>query len=125
MSRVIANTTQTLDHNRYAGKSPQIGVKPVGLCSPSQGLLDTSQLLRFQLRFPACSTSASQCPTATPLPLLVPATYALAAHLQFVGNPCQNHLASGEHSSRSLPPMCHRSEIPALPNVNFHAAIVT
>jgi len=45
MSRVIANTGQTLDDNRYAGKSPQIGVKPVGLCSPPQCILDTLQLL--------------------------------------------------------------------------------
>jgi hypothetical protein len=125
MSRVIVNTAQTLDNNRYAGKGPQIGVKPVSLCSHSQCLLDPAQLLRFHLRFPTCSTSASQGTTATPLPLAVPATYALAAHLQFVGNPRQNQLASGEHSSRSLSSICHCLEIPTLPNVSFHAAIVT
>jgi hypothetical protein len=125
MSRVVVNTGQTLDDNRYAGKSPQIRVKPVGLCSPSQCLLDTSQLLRFQLRLPACSTSASQCATASPLPLLIPATYTLAAYLQFAGNPRQNHLASGEYSSRSLSSLCHCPEIPTLPNMSFHLAIVT
>ena len=47
LSRVIMNTRQTLDNDRHAGKGPQLGFKPVGPCSHSQGSLDTSQLLRF------------------------------------------------------------------------------
>jgi len=125
MSRVVVNTGQTLDNNRYTGKGPQIGVKTVGLGSHSQCILDTSQLLTFQLRFPTCSTRASQCATAAPFPLLVPATYALAAYLQFVGNPRQNQLAGGEQSSRSLSSLCHGPEIPSLPNMSFHASMVT
>jgi hypothetical protein len=57
--------------------------------------------------------------------LLVPAAYALAAYLQFSGNTRQDHLASREQSSRSLPSLPHGLEVPPLPNVSFHASHYT
>jgi len=97
----------------------------VGLCSLSQCNLDTLQLFPFQLRFAARSTRATQCATSTSLPLLIPATHALATYLQFSGNPRQDHLASGKQSGRSLPSLCHCPEIPTLSKVSLHASILT
>jgi len=121
MSRMIVHPCQSLDNNRYARECPQICAKTVGLCSLSQCDLDTSQLFLFQLRFAARSSRAPQCPAAATLPLHVPAAYTLAAYLQFSGNPCQDHLANREQSSRSLPSLPHGLEIPSLSNVSFHA----
>jgi hypothetical protein len=97
----------------------------MGLCPLSQRNLDTLQLLPPQPRFATRSTRASQCATATPLPLLVPATYALATYLQFSGNPRQDHFPSRKQSGRSLPSLCHCSEIPTLSKVSLHASILT
>ena len=121
MSRMIVHPCQSLDNNRYARECPQICSKTVGLCSLSQCDLDTLQLFLFQLRFAPRSSRAPQCPAAATLPLHVPAAYTLAAYLQFSGNPCQDHLASREQSSRSLPSLPHGLEIPPLSNVSFHA----
>jgi hypothetical protein len=97
----------------------------MGLCSLSQRNFDTSQLFTFQLRLATRSTRTSQCAPATTLPLLVPATYALATYLQFSGNPRQDHLASGKQSGRLLPSLCHCPEIPTLSKVSLHANILT
>ena len=121
MSRVIVHAGQALDNNSYARECPQICAKTVGPCSLSQCDLDTSQLLSFQLRFATRSARASQCAATATLPLLVPATYALAAYLQFSGNPRQDHLANREQSGRSLPSLHHCSEISPLSNVSLHA----
>jgi len=96
MSRMIVHPGQSLDNNRYPRERPQICAKTLGLCSLSQCDLDTSQLFSFQLRFATRSPRASQCPAAPTLPLHVPAAYALAAYIQFSGNPRQDHLASRE-----------------------------
>jgi hypothetical protein len=124
MSWVIVHPGQSLDNNHYARECPQICAKTVGPCSLSQRHLDTSQLLSFQLRFATRSTRAPQCTAAATLPLLVPAAYALAAYLQFSGNPRQDHLPSREQSSRSLPSLPHGFEIPPLSNVSSHASII-
>ena len=125
MSRMIVHPGQSLDNNRYPRERPQICAKTVGSCSLAQCDLDTPQLFSFQLRFATRSARASQCPAAATLPLLVPAAYTLAAYLQFSGNPCQDHLASREQSSRSLPSLSHSLEIPPLSNVSFHASHCT
>jgi hypothetical protein len=121
---MIVHAGQALDNNSYARECPQICAKTVGPCSLSQCNLDTSQLLSFQLRFATRSACASQCSATAMLPLLVPATYALAAYLQFSGNPRQDHFASREQSGRSLPSLHHCSEIPPLSNVSLHASII-
>jgi len=97
----------------------------MALCSLSQRNLDTSQLFPLQSRFATRSTRASQCATAAPLPLLVPATYALATYLQFSGNPRQDHLASRKQSGRSLPSLRHRPKMPTLSKVSLHEPILT
>ena len=125
MSRVIVYPRQSLDNNRHPRERPQICAKTVGPCSLSQCNLDTSQLLSLQLRFATRSTRTPQSPSAASLPLLVPAAYALAAYFQFSGNPRQNHLASREQSSRSLPSLPHGLEIPPLSNVSLHASHYT
>jgi len=125
MSRVIVYPRQSFDNNRHPRERPQICAKTVGPCSFSQCDLDTSQLLSLQLRFATRSTRASQSPSAATLPLLVPAAYALAAYLQFSGNTRQDHLASREQSSRSLPSLPHGLEVPPLSNVSFHASHYT
>ena len=125
MSWVIVHSGQSFDNNRYARECPQICAKTLRPCSLSQCDLDTSQLLSLQLRFATRSSCAPQCATAATLPLLVPAAYALAAYLQFSGDPRQNHLAGREQSSRSLPSLPHGLEIPPLSKVSFHASHYT
>jgi hypothetical protein len=80
MSRVIAHTCQPLDDNSCAGECPQICTKTVSLCSLSQCNFDMSQLLSAQLRLATRLARASQCAATATLPLLVPATHALAAY---------------------------------------------
>lgn len=120
MARVIMNAGQPFDDRSDARQGPEIRAVSVSPRSFAQGPLDASQLRRAQLRLTAGPAGASQRGSSAPLPLFVPPTDALAAHLQVSSNGRRDQPARREQACGALSPLFQNLKISPWTIMSMH-----
>jgi len=120
MTRVIMDAGQPFDDQSDARQSPEIRAVSVSPRSLAQGQLDAPPLCRAKFRLTAGPAGASQCGGPAPLPLFVPTTDALTAHLEVSGNGSQDHLACCEHTRGALSPLFQSLKISPWTILSMH-----
>jgi len=120
MARVIMYTGQPFDDRSDARQGPEIRAVAMSPRSLAQGPLDASQLRRAQLRLPADPAGASQRGGPASLPLCVPPTDALAAHLQMSSNGRQDQPARREQACGVLSPLLQSLKISPWTIMSIH-----
>jgi hypothetical protein len=111
MPRVIVDAGQPFDDHGDARQSPEIGAIAMSPRSLAQSLLDPPLLGRIQFRFTAGPAGASQRLGSAPLPLFVPPTDALSAHLEVSSNRRQDQLTGREQARGALAPLLQSPKI--------------
>jgi hypothetical protein len=111
MTRMIMDARQPFDDASDARQSPEIRVKTVSPRALAQSPLDPLPLGRTQFRLPAGPAGAAQGFGPAPLPLFVPPTDALAAHLEVSSNGGQDPLPRREQARGTLAPLFQSPKI--------------
>ena len=103
MAGMVPHAGQALNDGSHPGQSPQIRPETVGSRPLAEGPIHSTQVLAVQLRLAPRSASRAQGGDAALSPLSVPATDALATHLECPSDGGQN-LAGAEQLSGLLAP---------------------
>lgn len=82
MAGMVPHAGQALDDRSHPGQSPQIGPETVGARPLAEGPVHALQVLAVKLRLAPRSPGPAQGGDAALSPLSVPATDALAAHME-------------------------------------------
>jgi len=111
MTGMIMDARQPFDDAGDARQSPEIRAIAVSPRSLAQSPLDPPLLGRIQFRLTAGPASASQRLDSAPLPLFVPPTDALSAHLELSSNRRQDQLTRREQMRGALAPLLQSLKI--------------
>jgi hypothetical protein len=111
MTRVVMDARQSFNDRGGTRQSPEIRTVSMGLRSLAQGPFDEPPLPGAQFRLTAGPARTSQCSGPAPLPLFVPSTDALSAHLKASSNGSQDPLARGEHPHGAPSPLFQSPKI--------------
>jgi hypothetical protein len=123
MTGVIGHAREPLDHRRDPRQRPEVCRKPMRAGPLAERLIDTRQLGRGQFRFPPRPSRAAQRGASTASPLVIPATHALPAHPQGVGD-IGHDLARHKQACRALPAQFQGVEIPSLRQMGVHVTTI-
>jgi len=120
MTRMKTDARQPFDDTGDARQSPEIRAITVCLRSLAQSPLDSPQLGRTQFRFTAGPAGALQLLDSAALPLFVPPTDALSAHLEASSNRRRDQLTGREQAGGPLAPLLQSLKISSRTILSSH-----
>jgi hypothetical protein len=120
MAGVIGHAREPLDHRRDPRQCPQIRRKPMRAGPRAERVIDARQLGRRQFRFPPCPPGPAQRGVSPTSPRLIPATYALPAHLQGASD-MGHDLARHKQARRPTAAQFQGVKISSLRHMGVHA----